>query len=81
MAKLAGISAEVQASINEIQNAFDHDKEQVKELKAIVGEASKDLDKGLSEELKFNKEVASDSNITLQRATQVLTGFFNEIHP
>ena len=79
MAKLAGISAEVQASINEIQNAFDHDKEQVNEFKAIDGEASKALDKGLSEELNFNKEghkVASDSNITLHRATQVLTGFF-----
>ena len=79
MAKLDGISAEVQASINEIQNAFDHDKEQVKEFKAIDGEASKALDKGLSEELNFNKEahkVASDSNVTLHEATQVLTGCF-----
>ena len=35
MAELAGISADVQASINEIQDAFDHEKEQVKEFKAI----------------------------------------------
>ena len=77
MAKLAGISAGVQASINEIQNAFHHDKEQVKEFK--VGRASKPLDEGLSEELNFNKEahkVASDSNVTLHEATQVLTGCF-----
>ena len=56
MAELAGISADVQASINEIQDAFDHEKEQVKEFKAIVGKALKPLDQGLSEELNFNKE-------------------------
>ena len=75
MAKLAGTSAEVQASINEIQNAFYCDKEYVKEFK--VGKASKPLDEGLTEEL--NKEahkVASDSNVTLKKATQVLTGCF-----
>ena len=75
MAKLAGISADVQASINEIQDAFDHEKEQVKEFKAIVGKAPKPLDQALSEELNFNKEahkVASDSNVTLHKAIQVL---------
>ena len=75
MAKLTGISADVQASINEIQNAFDHDKEQVKEFKAIDGKSSKHLDQGLSEELNCNKE-ASDSNVTLHMATQVLTVCF-----
>ena len=73
--KLAGICADVQASINEIQDAFDHEKEQVKEFKAIVGKAPKPLDQGLSEELNFNKEahkVASDSNVTLHKAIQVL---------
>ena len=80
-AKLTGISANIQASIDEIQNAFDHDKEQVKEFKAIVGKAPKPLDQALSEELNFNKEahkVASDSNITLHKAIQVLenTGCF-----
>ena len=71
MAKLAEISADDQASINEIQDAFDED--QVKEFKAIVEKAPKPLDQGLSEVLSFNKEtrkVASDS------ATQGLTGFF-----
>ena len=81
MAKLAGISADVQTSINEIQDAFDHEKEQVKEFKAIVGKAPKPLDQGLSEELNFNNEahkVASDSNVTLHKAIQVLenTGCF-----
>ena len=77
MAKLAEISAEVQASINENQNAFHHDKEQVKEFK--VGKASKLLDEGLSDELNFNEEaheIASDSNVTLHKATRVLTGCF-----
>ena len=71
MAKLAGISADNQASINEIQDAFDED--QVKEFNAIVEKAHKPLDQGLSEVLNFDKEthkVASDS------ATQVLTGCF-----
>ena len=77
MAKLAGTSAEVQASINEIQNAFYFDKEYVNEFK--VGKASKPLDEGLTEELDFNKQahkVASDSNLTLKKATQVLEGSF-----
>ena len=69
MAKLAGISADNQASINEIQDAFDED--QVKELKAIVEKAPKPLDQGLPEVLnKETRKVASDS------ATQVLTGCF-----
>ena len=75
MAKLIGISADIQVSINEIQNAFDHDKEQVKEFKAIDGKSPKPLDQGLSEELNCNKE-ASDSNVTLHMATQVLTVCF-----
>ena len=77
MAKLAGISADDQASINEIQDVFDED--QVKEFKAIVEKAPKPLDQGLSEVLNFNKEtreVASDSNFALHKATQVLTGCF-----
>ena len=77
MAKLAGTSAEVQASINEIQNDFYCDKEYVKEFKVV--KASKPLEEGLTEELDFNKEahkVASDSNLTLKKATQVLTGCF-----
>ena len=77
MAKLAGTSAEVQASINEIQNAFYCDEEYVKEFKVV--KASKPLEEGLTEELNFNKEahkVASDSNLTLKKATQVLTGCF-----
>ena len=69
MAKLAGISADDQASINEIQDAFDDD--QVKEFKAIVEKAPKPLDQGLPEVLnKETSKVASDS------ATQVLTGCF-----
>ena len=67
MAKLAGISADVQASISEIQDAFDNEKEQVKEFKP--------LDQELSEELNFNKDahkVESDSNVTLLKDIQVL---------
>ena len=78
MAKLAEISADDQASINEIQDAFDED--QVKEFNAIVEKAPKPLDQGLSEELNHNKE-ASHSNVTLQKSTQVLTVCFNEIYP
>ena len=74
-AKLTGISANIQASIDEIQNAFDHDKEQVKEFKAIVEKSPKPLDQGLSEELNHNKE-ASESNVTLHIANQVLTVCF-----
>ena len=73
MAKLAGISADVQASINEIQDVFDED--QVKEFKAIVEKAPKPLDQVLSEEMNHNEE-ASDSNVTLHEATQVLTVCF-----
>ena len=79
MAKLAGISADVQASINEIQDAIDHENEQIKEFKAIVGKDPKPLDQNLSDELKRYKEahkVASESNVTLHKAIQVHEIYF-----
>ena len=74
MAKLAGIIADDQATINEIQDVFDED--QVKEFKAIVEKVPKPLDQVLSEEMNHNEE-ASDSNVTLYKATQVLTVCFS----
>ena len=67
MANLAGISGDVQASFNEIHDAFDHKNEQVEEFKPLGQE--------LSEELNFNKDahkVASETNLTFFKAIQVL---------
>ena len=72
MVNLAGISGDVQASSNEIQDVFDHKKEQVKEFKP--------LDQELSEELNFNKDthkVELDSNVTLLKDIQVLLTDFS----
>ena len=74
MSKLAGMSADVQATLNEVEEAFDRDKETEKEYKAIVGKASKPMDPALSEELKRYREahkIASESNQTLHKAIQV----------
>jgi tyrosine-protein phosphatase non-receptor type 23 len=62
------------ASLNEIVEVLEHEREQAKEYKAIVGKAPKALDQDLEDELKRYREahkVASDSNTTLHKAMQV----------
>lgn len=75
MTKLAGICADVQAELDEVQEAFDHEDQSIKEFKALVGKPPKStLNPALSEELKRYKEahkVASESNQTLHKAIQV----------
>ena len=69
-----GTSADVQASLDEIQAIIDQDKESAKEFKAIVGKPPKPVDSSLVSELQRYKEahrVASESNKTLHKAIQV----------
>ena len=64
MAKLAAISADVQASINEIHDAFEQEKEQVKEFKAIVGKAPKPLDQGNVDSVNATLSAVQKFNVT-----------------